>query len=104
MFVSSADVFDLSLSDSCLQENEETTENGINPELAKVSYTDGSHFLVSVITRLRLPTHSIIIFNSTCMHSIHPSVPLTTGGGVFSFYVHGSSPDDYNTLKNILRL
>ncbi|KAM8903394.1 dedicator of cytokinesis protein 10 isoform 8-T8 [Spinachia spinachia] len=30
------DVFDLSLSDCCLQENEDTTtENGINPELAK---------------------------------------------------------------------
>lgn len=36
-FVLSADVFDLSVSDCCLQENEETTtENGINPELAKV--------------------------------------------------------------------
>ncbi|XP_061575352.1 dedicator of cytokinesis protein 10 isoform X7 [Cololabis saira] len=35
------DVFDLSLSDSCLQENEDTTENGINPELAKyISETD----------------------------------------------------------------
>ncbi|KAM9734242.1 dedicator of cytokinesis protein 10 isoform 6-T6 [Menidia menidia] len=35
------DVFDLSLSDCCLQENEETTENGINPELAKyISETD----------------------------------------------------------------
>ncbi|XP_058489486.1 dedicator of cytokinesis protein 10 isoform X4 [Solea solea] len=35
------DVFDLSLSDGCLQENEETTENGINPELAKyISETD----------------------------------------------------------------
>lgn len=76
MFVFSADVFDLSLSDSCLQENEETTENGINPELAKVSYTEGSHVLVSVITQLRLPTHSIIIFNSTCVHSIHPSVSV----------------------------
>lgn len=33
----SVDVFDLALSDSCLQENEDTTtENGINPELAKV--------------------------------------------------------------------
>lgn len=33
----SPDVFDLSLTDSCLQEGEETTtENGINPELAKV--------------------------------------------------------------------
>ncbi|KAK1790469.1 hypothetical protein P4O66_014004 [Electrophorus voltai] len=29
------DVFDLSLNDVCLPENEETTENGINPELAK---------------------------------------------------------------------
>ncbi|CDQ69247.1 unnamed protein product [Oncorhynchus mykiss] len=29
------DVCDLSLSDVCLPENEETTENGINPELAK---------------------------------------------------------------------
>lgn len=76
MFVFSADVFDLSLSDSCLQENEETTENGINPELAKVSYTKGSHGLVSVITQLRLSTHSIILFNSTCVHSIHPSVSL----------------------------
>ncbi|XP_062417152.1 dedicator of cytokinesis protein 10 isoform X7 [Pungitius pungitius] len=36
------DVFDLSLSDCCLQENEDTTtENGINPELAKyISETD----------------------------------------------------------------
>ncbi|XP_054868309.1 dedicator of cytokinesis protein 10 isoform X6 [Amphiprion ocellaris] len=35
------DVFDLSLSDCCLQDNEETTENGINPELAKyISETD----------------------------------------------------------------
>ncbi|XP_035857483.1 dedicator of cytokinesis protein 10 isoform X9 [Sander lucioperca] len=36
------DVFDLSLSDGCLQENEDTTtENGINPELAKyISETD----------------------------------------------------------------
>lgn len=34
--VFSADVFDLSLSDCCLQDSEETTENGINPELAKV--------------------------------------------------------------------
>lgn len=33
----SVDVFDLALSDSLLQENEDTTaENGINPELAKV--------------------------------------------------------------------
>lgn len=31
-------MFDLSLGDSCLQENEDTaTENGINPELAKVA-------------------------------------------------------------------
>ncbi|XP_060761809.1 dedicator of cytokinesis protein 10 isoform X4 [Neoarius graeffei] len=29
------DVFDLSLNNGCLTENEETTENGINPELAK---------------------------------------------------------------------
>lgn len=49
MFVFSPDVFDLSLSDSCLQENEETTENGINPELAKVSYTYSSHDPVSII-------------------------------------------------------
>ncbi|KAM9318239.1 dedicator of cytokinesis protein 10 isoform 3-T3 [Pholidichthys leucotaenia] len=35
------DVFDMSLSDCSLQENEETTENGINPELAKyISETD----------------------------------------------------------------
>ncbi|XP_028319598.1 dedicator of cytokinesis protein 10 isoform X8 [Gouania willdenowi] len=35
------DVFDMSLSDGCLHENEETTENGINPELAKyISETD----------------------------------------------------------------
>ncbi|XP_031717087.1 dedicator of cytokinesis protein 10 isoform X4 [Anarrhichthys ocellatus] len=36
------DVFDLSLNDCCLQENEDTTtENGINPELAKyISETD----------------------------------------------------------------
>ncbi|XP_055022977.1 dedicator of cytokinesis protein 10 isoform X2 [Boleophthalmus pectinirostris] len=35
------DVFDLSLGDSCLQENEDTTENGINPELAKyIAETD----------------------------------------------------------------
>ncbi|CAJ1065464.1 dedicator of cytokinesis protein 10 isoform X5 [Xyrichtys novacula] len=36
------DVFDLSLGDCCLQENEDTTaENGINPELAKyISETD----------------------------------------------------------------
>ncbi|XP_037630995.1 dedicator of cytokinesis protein 10 isoform X12 [Sebastes umbrosus] len=36
------DVFDLSLTDCCLQENEDTTtENGINPELAKyISETD----------------------------------------------------------------
>ncbi|KAM4589700.1 dedicator of cytokinesis protein 10 isoform 2-T2 [Fundulus diaphanus] len=35
------DIFDLSLSDSCLQENEETTENGIHPELAKyITETD----------------------------------------------------------------
>ncbi|XP_077467386.1 dedicator of cytokinesis protein 10 isoform X2 [Stigmatopora argus] len=35
------DVFDMSLSDGCLQENEETAENGINPELAKyISETD----------------------------------------------------------------
>ncbi|XP_035010068.1 dedicator of cytokinesis protein 10 isoform X4 [Hippoglossus stenolepis] len=35
------DVFDLSLSDCCLQENEDATENGINPELAKyISETD----------------------------------------------------------------
>ncbi|XP_077421724.1 dedicator of cytokinesis protein 10 isoform X2 [Vanacampus margaritifer] len=35
------DVFDMSLSDGCLQENEDTTENGINPELAKyISETD----------------------------------------------------------------
>jgi len=39
VFVFSADVFDLSLSDCCLQENEESTENGINPELAKVGYS-----------------------------------------------------------------
>lgn len=36
VFALSPDVFDLSISDGCLQENEETTENGINPELAKV--------------------------------------------------------------------
>ena len=37
VFVLPPDVFDLSLSDCCLQENEDTTtENGINPELAKV--------------------------------------------------------------------
>uniref|UniRef100_A0A1A8G084 Dedicator of cytokinesis 10 n=1 Tax=Nothobranchius korthausae TaxID=1143690 RepID=A0A1A8G084_9TELE len=35
------DVFDLSLSDGCLPENEEITENGIHPELAKyISETD----------------------------------------------------------------
>ncbi|XP_072319395.1 dedicator of cytokinesis protein 10 isoform X2 [Eucyclogobius newberryi] len=35
------DVFDLSLGDGCLQENEDTTENGINPELAKyIAETD----------------------------------------------------------------
>ncbi|XP_061734541.1 dedicator of cytokinesis protein 10 isoform X1 [Nerophis ophidion] len=35
------DVFDLSLSDCCLQGNEDVTENGINPELAKyISETD----------------------------------------------------------------
>ncbi|XP_020563932.1 dedicator of cytokinesis protein 10 isoform X5 [Oryzias latipes] len=35
------DVFDLSLNDCSLQDNEETTENGINPELAKyISETD----------------------------------------------------------------
>lgn len=34
----SPDVFDLSLGDGCLQENEDAaTENGINPELAKVA-------------------------------------------------------------------
>jgi len=37
VFVLPPDVFDLSLSDCCLQENDDsTTENGINPELAKV--------------------------------------------------------------------
>lgn len=40
VFALSPDVFDLSLSDGCLQENENTTENGINPELAKVGYAD----------------------------------------------------------------
>lgn len=44
--VLSTDVFDLSLSDSCLQENEETTENGINPELAKVCVKDRSVFFL----------------------------------------------------------
>ncbi|KAK7882574.1 hypothetical protein WMY93_028748 [Mugilogobius chulae] len=35
------DVFDLSLGDSCLLEKEDTTENGINPELAKyIAETD----------------------------------------------------------------
>lgn len=35
------DVFDLSLSDGCLQEDEDKTENGINPELAKyIAETD----------------------------------------------------------------
>lgn len=38
VFFPSPDVFDLSLGDSCLQENEDSaTENGINPELAKVA-------------------------------------------------------------------
>lgn len=36
VFVLAPDVFDLSLNDGCLQENENATENGINPELAKV--------------------------------------------------------------------
>lgn len=44
VFVLSPDVFDLSLNDGCLQENENTTENGINPELAKVGYTGTSPF------------------------------------------------------------
>lgn len=58
MFVLSPDVFDLSLSDSCLQENEDTTtENGINPELAKVGYAETfilSLFLNDDITLLLL--------------------------------------------------
>ncbi|KAF5898497.1 dedicator of cytokinesis protein 10 isoform X3, partial [Clarias magur] len=38
---SKQDVFDLSLNNSCLAESEETTENGINPELAKyITETD----------------------------------------------------------------
>lgn len=42
-FILSPDVFDLSLTDSCLQEGEETTtENGINPELAKVGIKKSS--------------------------------------------------------------
>ena len=50
MFVLSPDVFDLSLSDSCLQENEDTTtENGINPELAKVSYVET--FIIFIFKR-----------------------------------------------------
>uniref|UniRef100_A0A8B9RJW5 Dedicator of cytokinesis 10 n=1 Tax=Astyanax mexicanus TaxID=7994 RepID=A0A8B9RJW5_ASTMX len=36
---SKQDVFDLSVNHVCLPENEETTENGINPELAKVYFT-----------------------------------------------------------------
>ncbi|CAJ1065465.1 dedicator of cytokinesis protein 10 isoform X3 [Xyrichtys novacula] len=42
IYVFFSDVFDLSLGDCCLQENEDTTaENGINPELAKyISETD----------------------------------------------------------------
>lgn len=35
-FVSSADLLELSLCTGCVQEDGETTESGINPELAKV--------------------------------------------------------------------
>lgn len=45
-FSPSPDVFDLSLTDSCLQEGEETTtENGINPELAKVGSKNSPPFV-----------------------------------------------------------
>lgn len=62
LFVS-ADVFDLSLSDCCLQENEDTTENGINPELAKVRL----HFE----TMLRTQTSIIIVSGGIqlCLHN-----------------------------------
>ena len=76
MFVFSPDVFDLSLSDCCLQESEDTTENGINPELAKVSYTGGSAFSHSLITQLLLPTFNNMIFKCLCTSSILVSVFL----------------------------
>lgn len=39
MFSIFSDIFDLSLNNGCVTENEETTENGINPELAKVTFS-----------------------------------------------------------------
>lgn len=66
VFVFSPDVFDLSLTDCCLQENEETTENGINPELAKVGYAGGSN---SAITQPLLP--NVFISDYTIVSVTH---------------------------------
>lgn len=51
----SPDVFDLSLGDSCLQENEDT-ENGINPELAKVA----------TLPQLQAAPHEQTVLDSRC--------------------------------------
>lgn len=58
----SPDVFDISLSDSCLQENEDTTtENGINPELAKVGEADAASFSKMILCCYFITLNVIII-------------------------------------------
>lgn len=93
MFALSPDVFDLSLSDCCLQENENTTENGINPELAKVGYTDSSGLCCCIIvlycmshcclwlTWWYLNIHSMYE-QHTCECLFKDTFLLTAGGGM----------------------